>query len=223
MRRSRSENGLDRAVDVFWDRGYYDTSVDELVNRTGLHRVAVYDQFGSKRRLFEAALRRYREKVIAQFVTPLARPDAALADIERFFQGICDAAAQGEKRVGCLMVNTASEVSPHVRSVARIVSSFLDDLRALFRRACLNARMRGEVRPEVDVDQVGDYLVGSVLGLWTLARSPAPAPALRHYGEGVLGFVEGLRPRPNARRHHQPGSKGIHRNAKTVSASRRPV
>ena len=190
---SRSDERLDRAMDVFWERGYYDTSIDELIGRTGLHRAALYGEFGSKRGLFEAALRRYREKVIGTLVASLARPDAALADIDRFFRRIHRAAAAPEKRLGCLMVNTASEVSPHIQSVARIVSSYLGDLRALLCRACENARTRREVRTDIDVDQVADYLVGLVLGLWTLARSPAPATARRHYLHGVLGFLDGLR------------------------------
>jgi len=206
MRRSRSEAKLDRTMDVFWERGYYDTSVAALVRRTGLHRAAVYGEFGSKRRLFEASLRRYRGKVTAELLEPLAQSDAALADIERFVRSIHDAATRPEKRVGCLMVNTASEVSPRVPSVARIVSTFLDDLRRLFRRACINSRTRGQVRADVDVDQVGDYLVGSVLGLWTLARSPAPPRVIAHYVEGVLEFVDGLR--SNARRFRQGRSRG---------------
>jgi len=205
VRRSRSEAKLDRTMDVFWERGYYDTSVEELVRRTGLHRAAVYGEFGSKRRLFEASLRRYREKVTAELFEPLAQLDAALADIERFVRGIHDAATRPEKRVGCLMVNTASEVSPRVPSVARIISTFLDDLRRLFRRACNNSRLRGEIRPDIDVDQVGDYLVGSVLGLWTLARSPAPPRAIAHYVEGVLAFVDGLRPSATRSRRRRRG------------------
>jgi|SRR5712664_2628288 TetR/AcrR family transcriptional repressor of nem operon len=200
MGRRRPEERLERAMRVFWEKGYYDTSIDELMGRTGLHRAAVYGEFGSKRRLFEATLARYRETVISGFFEPLAGPDAALGDIERFFLGLHDAAAGPEKRLGCLMVNTASEVSPHVQSVARIVSSYLGDLRVLLRRACVNARTRGEIRSGTDVDQVADYLVGSVLGLWTLGRSPAPAAALRHYVDGVLGFLDGLRPGPRRRR-----------------------
>src|SRR5205085_6019348 len=98
-----------------------------------------------------------------------------------------------KKRIGCLMVNTASEVSPSIRSVAHIVSGFLDELRALFRQACLNARARRQLRRGIDVDQVADYLVGSVLGLWTLARSPASKSVLEHYVQGVLTLVGGLR------------------------------
>jgi TetR/AcrR family transcriptional repressor of nem operon len=202
MTRVSAEAKLDRTMGVFWERGYYDTSVDQLVRRTGLHRAAVYGEFGSKRGLFEASLRRYREKVTAQLFAPLAHSDASLADIETFVRGIHAAATRPERRPGCLMVNTAAEVSPRVPSVARIVSTFLDDLRGLFRRACLNSRRRGEVRPDLAVDQVADYLVGSVLGLWTLARSPASPGAIAHYVEGVLAFLDALR--PDARGVSQP-------------------
>src|SRR6266849_7189889 len=215
MEHTRPEERLDRAMDVFCERVFYDTSIEKLVNRTGLHRAGVYGEFGSKRRLFEASLRRYRENVAAAFLATLQGPDAALNDIERFFRGIHDVAEHQRRRVGCLMVNTACEVSPHVRSVARIVSSFLDELRTLLRGACSNARMRGEVRADVDVDQVGDYLVGSVLGLWTLARSPAPVTSLRHYVEGVLSFVDGLRPKPERRSEQRNGK--VRQNARTPS------
>jgi len=199
MGRTRPEDRLGRAMEVFWTKGYYDTSIDQLMSQTGLHRAAVYAEFGSKRRLFEAALRRYRERIVAEYLAPLAAPDAARAEIDGFFRGIHQAAS-ARKRRGCLMINTASEVSPHIRSVAGIVTRFLDDLRALLRRACVNARTRGEMRPETDADQVADYLVGSVLGLWTLGRSPAPAETLRHYLAGVLGSLDGLRPAARGRR-----------------------
>lgn len=215
MERTRPAERLDRAMDVFWERGFYDTSIEELVNRTGLHRAGVYGEFGSKRRLFEASLRRYRQGVTVPLLAPLDRPNAALTEIETFFRGIHDFAAHQPKRVGCLMVNTACEVSPHVRSVARIVSSFLDELRTLFRRACNNARTRGELRADIDVDQVGDYLVGAVLGLWTLARSPAPVTSLRHYVEGVLSFIGGLRPKAEPRSEH--GSGKVRPKARTPS------
>jgi TetR/AcrR family transcriptional repressor of nem operon len=208
MRGNRSEQTLDSVMDVFWRKGYYDTSIDELVSRTRFNRAGVYATFGSKRGLFEATLQRYRSSIVSAFLEPLAHPEAARAEIDRFFRAIQRAGATNQKGVGCLMINTALEVSPHIRSVARIVSSFLDDLRALMRRACLNARTRGELRPDTDVEQTADYLVGSVLGLWTLARSPARAATLRHYVDGVLGFLDGLRPDGRGRRPSGTGMKG---------------
>jgi TetR/AcrR family transcriptional repressor of nem operon len=208
----RSQKRLDRAMDLFWERGYYDVSVDELVNRTGLHRAAVYGQFGSRQRLFEATLRRYRETIVANFFAELEPPSAGLAEIQRFFLAISRAAARPEKRMGCLMINTTCEVSPNIRSVAHIVSRYLDELRALFRQACINARARRDVRRRTDVEQVADYLLGSVLGLWTLARSPASTSAVQHYVQGVLTFVDGLRPNPADRRSTEPnGTRQGHR------------
>jgi len=190
--RSLSEERLDRAMRVFWEKGYYDTSIEDLMVRTGLHRAAIYGAFGSKKKLFEALLARYREKVTTGMLVPLRAPDAALAQLEQFFRQLRDFAALPGGRFGCLMCHTASEVSPHIRSVARIVSSYLDDLRVLLRRACVNARKRGEVRPGTDADQMADYLAGAVLGLMALARSPAPRTALTHYVDGVVGFLRSL-------------------------------
>lgn len=207
MRGERVEQTLDRVMEVFWKNGYYDTSVDELVSRTGLHRAAVYGTFGSKRGLFEATLQRYRSTITSAFLEPLAHPAAARAEIDRFFRAIERAGTSNLNGLGCLMINSSSEVSPHLRSVALIVSSFLDDLRALLRRACVNARTRGELRPETDVDQAADYLVGSVFGVWTVARSPARAVTLRHYVDGVLGFLDGLRPDGRGRRPRVTATK----------------
>jgi len=193
--RPLSEERLDRAMRVFWEKGYYDTSIEDLMVRTGLHRAAIYGEFGSKKKFFEALLARYREKVTATMLAPLRASDAASMQLEQFFCRLRDFAVRRDGRFGCLMCQTASEVSPHIRSVARIVSSYLNELRVPLRRACVNALKRGELRAGTDVRQVADYLVGAVLGLMTLARSPAPRTAVAHYVDGVVGFLRSLQPR----------------------------
>jgi TetR/AcrR family transcriptional repressor of nem operon len=205
--RSLSEERLDGAMQVFWEKGYYDTPIEDLIERTGLHRAAIYRAFGSKKRLFEALLARYREKVTAGMLAPLRAPDAASVQLEQFFHQLRDFAASPDGRLGCLMCHTASEVSPHIRSVARIVSSYLEELRVLLRRACVNARKRGEFRSGTDADQVADYLVGAVLGLMALARSPAPRTAVAHYVDGVVGLLGSLQPKREGDTLWRPASR----------------
>jgi len=192
-RGSQLEERLDKAMRVFWERGYYDTSIEDLRARTGLHRAAIYGGFGNKRKLFETLLDRYRATYIARFFTPLEVPGAGLSQLEAFFRQFQNL-QEPEARLGCLMCLTSSEVSPHVRSVERIVSRFLDDLRSRIRAACMKARDRGEVRATTDADLVADYGVGAVLGLWALIRSPMPRGAIDQYVNGVLIFLQGLRP-----------------------------
>lgn len=187
------EKRLDRALQAFWEKGYYDTSIETLMARSGLNRAAIYGGFGSKRKFFETLLGRYRATYIAEWLAPLEAPNAAFAQLEAFFRQFRDL-PEPAARLGCLMCLTSSEVSPHVRSVERIVSRYLDELRSLIRAACANARERGEVRPATDPDSVADYLVGAVLGFWAMVRSPMPRGAIAHYVNGVLIFLRGLRP-----------------------------
>ena len=189
-----ADRRLDQAMQLFWQKGYYDTSVEDLAACTGLNRAAIYADYGSKKNLFEALLGRYRAQITAQRLLPLQAQDASLAEIERFFRQFRNLGGRGESRLGCLMCLTAAEVSPHVPSVARIVSSYLDELGRLFRRALINARKRGEVRPRTNAARTANYLTGSVLGLMALIRSPAPGAAVAHYLDGVLSVLLNLQP-----------------------------
>lgn len=183
---------LDQAMRLFWQKGYFDTSVEDLTARTGLNRAAIYAGYGSKKKLFEALLDRYRSQITAPRWAALRAEDAGLEQVEQFFRQFRHLGARGGSRLGCLMCLTAAEVSPHVPSVARIVNSYLDELGGLFRRALSNARKRGEVRPDTDAARMADYLTGSVLGLMALVRSPAPRVAITHYLDGVLSLLHNL-------------------------------
>lgn len=189
-----SERTLDRATRVFWDQGYQATSVADLAGGTGLHRAAIYGQFGSKRRLFAGLLQRYRQRVAEAMMAPIARRDASLPEVERFFAALGEAALRPEGRRGCLLVLSAAETAPHLAPVARIVEAYLGDLRARFARALANARRQRRLRPGVSGAATADYLAGAVLGLMTLARSPAPRSAVRNYLAGVLAFLSSLKP-----------------------------
>lgn len=188
-----SDQTLEKATRLFWEKGYEATSVADLAGGTGLHRAAIYGEFGSKRRLFGALLQRYREQVAEIMMAPIAGEDASLAEVERFFAELGRAAVGPEGRRGCLLVLSAAETAPHLASVARIVEAYLDDLRTRFSRALANAQRRDELAGDVNCAATADYMAGAVLGLMTLARSPAPRSAVRNYVAGVLAFLSNLK------------------------------
>lgn len=194
-RSMETDRRLDQAMRLFWRKGYFDTSVEDLAACTGLNRAAIYADFGSKKKLFEALLGRYQAQITAQRLAPLRAEDAGLEELEWFFRQFRNLAARGEGRLGCLMCLTAAEVSPHLPSVARIVSAYLDELGGLFRRALINARKRGEVGPRTDAARMANYLTGAVLGLMALVRSPASRTAIAHYLDGVLSLLHNLQPK----------------------------
>ena len=72
---------LDRAMAAFWTRGYEATSIDDLVEATGINRGSLYGTFGDKRRLFLMALDRYWDTVVNAMMEELSDPDLSLIHI----------------------------------------------------------------------------------------------------------------------------------------------
>lgn len=71
------ETVLAAARDLFWERGYDATSITDLEQCTGLNRSSLYQEFGSKDGLFEAALACYADQVVARLFDPVRSPGAA--------------------------------------------------------------------------------------------------------------------------------------------------
>jgi AcrR family transcriptional regulator len=72
--------GMNRAMAAFWSRGYEATSIDNLVEATGINRGSLYGTFGDKRRLFPMALDRYWVNAMME---ELSDPDPRRALKER--------------------------------------------------------------------------------------------------------------------------------------------
>src|SRR5919205_1081784 len=70
------EQALERALDVFWRKGYEAASISDLTAAMGINPPSLYAAFGNKEELFRKALDRYTEKHDAFVEEALARPKA---------------------------------------------------------------------------------------------------------------------------------------------------
>lgn len=99
---------LDRAMRVFWERGYEATSIDDLLKATGINRASLYGTFGDKRTLFLAALDRYMEQVGLPLFNNLTR-GSPRGGIKRMLDSIIRRNCDGRSPAGCLLTNSAIE------------------------------------------------------------------------------------------------------------------
>ncbi len=65
---------LKTAVDLFWEKGYYDGSVDEVVKRSGVAKYGIYGTFGTKRELFMKALTQFAADRNRDIQRPIRQP-----------------------------------------------------------------------------------------------------------------------------------------------------
>jgi len=186
------------ARDLFWERGYEATSIGELETCTGLNRSSIYQAFGSKRGLFDAALECYVDREIGAMLAGMRHEAAGLDAVVGFFARLSElfrADAGGSTR-GCLMVNSTAELAAHDPAVARVAADNRDGVRAAFAHALGRAAGRGEIDPDL-VRSRSYLLAATTMGVFLTVRiDPADAADLC---DQIAGEVESWM-RPVARR-----------------------
>lgn len=122
---------VSEARNVFWDRGFEESSIPELERATGLNRSSLYNAFGSKRGLFDAAVQDYLDRIVRPRLRILTdeptRPDAAV----RYYRGL--AAALGDLPAdqparGCLLLNSAAGFAAHDDAQRAVVDAYRGEL-----------------------------------------------------------------------------------------------
>jgi TetR/AcrR family transcriptional repressor of nem operon len=163
---------LDASMHEFWRRGYRDTSVDDLVEATGVRPGSLYHAFkGGKRELFLGSLDRYSSLVVPEKLGALEAPDASLAELRAYFDGLVRDLLTAEGRVGCLMVNSTVELAAADSVVAKVVRGHMARLERNAARALRNAQQRGEVGPHVDPEARATALMATGMGLMVVGKT----------------------------------------------------
>lgn len=167
---------LDRAMRLFWTRGYEATSIDRLVARMGIQRGSLYAAFGDKRGLFVAAMERYDRVMTARLLTTLDAPGSGLAAIREFFRIKVAVAQERGRPRGCLVTNSAAGLGSRDRGTASRIGATLGRIEAAFHRAVVRAQQTGEIDPARDARALARFLTSSAQGLSVMAKA-APGRA----------------------------------------------
>lgn len=169
---------LDKAMRVFWQKGYFGTSLEDLVAATGVSRYGLYGEFGDKRGLFLAALAHYRATVVRPILDIMERPDASLDAVRELFGLLGQFSRRSGAKVGCLLFNAVGEMSQHDPETAGMIEETRQGLAQGLLRMLANARRKGELPADFDAAREADFLFGVMHALPLLARAGAEPAAL---------------------------------------------
>ena len=180
---------LSRAVDVFTAKGYSETSMDDIVQATGVSRYGLYGTFGNKRELFEKALDRYAENMGKASYLRLLEPDASLAHIRGIFDDRVEATCSSAENRGCLFVHTAMELAPHDDDIRGVLQKFMGGMAKAFSVGIESAKERNEVKAGLDIKAAGEFLTGAMFGLAVLARSGFSRESLEGFVDNTMAAL----------------------------------
>lgn len=181
---------LDRAMTLFWRRGYEATSIQDLVDAIGINRSSLYGAFGDKRGLFLAVIDHYLARVHSERLALLIAPGAARDAIAAFFATLTARGGDANSRLGCLVTNTLVELAPHDPELAERLRASLDRIEEGFAAAICRGQAAGEIPHGRDPGVLARFLVGVAQGMRVLARGGAGAAELRDVAAVALDALD---------------------------------
>jgi len=167
---------LQKALELFWERGYEATSMADLVERLGIARASIYGTFGSKHDLYLRALERYLRTRDPNVVELLSQPGPALPAVRALVEAYAEECLGDGRRRGCMVTNAAVELVSRDPQVARRVESSWDTLEIALTSALIRARAQGELPAGKDPGALASFLLVLLQGLRVLSHAP-PNPA----------------------------------------------
>jgi len=162
-------------MEQFWEEGYERTSVQDLVDATGLSRSSLYETFGSKHDLYVAALDRYRDRETRQLIDRLDDGKSPLTCIRKVFEQAGEACSDEDGR-GCFVVNATVERARSDEDISRRTVASLQGMENAFAMAVRRGQNAGEIAESLDPVAAGRFLANAYRGLNVTSRlRPDPA------------------------------------------------
>ncbi len=166
------EDALDRALDVFWQRGYEGASLSELTEAMAINRPSLYASFGNKEELFRKALEKYLSGPVAYVITAMSEPTARKA-AETLLVTSAEFLTNPDHPAGCMIAIGAlfggKESTPIQQTLRAYRKGYEDALRQRFELA----RQQGDLPRETDPAALAKYVVTIHQGMSVQATSGA--------------------------------------------------
>lgn len=178
---------LEKAMTVFWRKGYKSTSMQDLLMAMGLNKASLYGSFHDKETLFKRALDYYdhnRRKAMKVTGQPLR-------DIHHFINSIVEDSYGSDRGVwGCFILNTSMNIEGWDQAFRDDVSAKVRWVEDYFHKALCEAKRLGKVHEDLDCQAVAQILLGAVFSIIGLAKSCQDRTLLNNIAKGALAHLK---------------------------------
>jgi TetR/AcrR family transcriptional repressor of nem operon len=184
------EDVLDKAVAVFWAKGYEATSMQDLVDAMGIQRGSLYATFGSKQQLFLQSLERYGKVVVKQFLDILQSKPSGVESIELFFAQLVEHLLTAGPLRSCLVTNSAIERGLRDEATKQQVLHLLNALEKGFYKTLQRANEKGELSQNLDLKKVASFLTSNMQGLLVIGKVCSERSVLEGINQVTLSIIK---------------------------------
>lgn len=183
---------LEKAMFLFWQKGYAETSIGDLVKATGVQRYGLYSTFGDKHALFLDCLDYYLDVMVSQMVQGMEAEGAGWQAIEDFFSNLLFLAGEPIGEFGCLMCHSASQMGRSDQDVASKMLIYRRRLATCFEQTLAQSQLDGGLGGHLDLQKGARYLLYTTVSFFNLSKSGVPHDQLTEFVTVSLEGVKAL-------------------------------
>jgi len=161
---------LNKAMELFWEKGFHATSMQDLVSHLGVNRASLYDTYGGKEELFEKAFAQYRKEA-GSWVEELFEQHTSVKDGFRvLFEKAIEEVVADECRKGCFVVNTITELTPGNEKMDVTLMKHKKSMENLFVGFVQKGINSGEISTEKNAQDLGLMLFTLYNGIRVVSK-----------------------------------------------------
>lgn len=160
---------LVQAMELFWQKGYANTAISDLIDSLQINRFSLYNSFGDKQNLYYEALEKYLSSVSIPTLSSLENQDASLEELEQFLMQF--AQMQRLNNRGCFMQNALVEHAGTDDNVLQKGHFLFDHLIEIILRAISNAQRQSKLRTSHDPRALAQLVLTQMQGMRVLGKA----------------------------------------------------
>ncbi|WP_411994158.1 TetR/AcrR family transcriptional regulator [Agarivorans sp. DSG3-1] len=180
-----AEDALEKALEVFWQKGYEGASLNELTQAMGINKPSMYAAFGNKEQLFLQAIELYEKRPQAFFYPALEQP--TIYDVVDFMlKGAVANLSDPDQPQGCVIVQGALSCSESARTIKEALKARRAEGSIALQQRFERAQQEQDLAPDADPEALAHYLATVLQGLNVHATNGASQQQLQQVAELTL-------------------------------------
>jgi TetR/AcrR family transcriptional regulator, transcriptional repressor for nem operon len=159
----------DKAMNLFWYKGFAATSIQDLVEATGLSRSSLYSSFDGKEDLYQQALNRY-QLLTKSNIDLLSTEGSTKGIIRKLLMSILESELNDSNHRGCFMANASLELASHDERIANSVIYNFERLKKALEDLIDRGQRSGEVSNDKNSSALAIFFVNTIQGMRVLSK-----------------------------------------------------
>jgi AcrR family transcriptional regulator len=186
------QSALDKAVVLFWQKGYHNSSIKQVEYALDMRPGSIYAAFGSKDGLFLEALACYVKESSDHLSSHLAKYTSTIEGFQDYLRNIalaCTPSGPMPSRA-CMVVKTLLETSNTHQPINQEVNRVLDAIEHHLGEVLEQAKSNRELKPDVDCKRLARLLQAQIIGLRSFAQRDTCAPNVVELGQDMADILD---------------------------------